>query len=36
MAISAGRVTRFGISGGVWRPAGDFSTKEEGEIVVVN
>jgi len=35
MAISASRVTRFGIGGGIWRPAGDFSTKEPGEIVVV-
>ena len=30
MAISASRVTRFGIGGGIWRPAGDFSTKEPG------
>jgi hypothetical protein len=27
MSIGAGRVTRLGISGSVWRPAGDFSGK---------
>ena len=27
MSISAGRVTRLGISGSVWRPAGDFTGK---------
>lgn len=30
MAISASRVTRFGIGGGIWSPAGDFSTKQAG------
>ena len=29
MAISVARVTRFGIGGGIWRPAGDFSGKVE-------
>lgn len=28
MSISAARVTRFGISGATWRPAGDFSGKQ--------
>lgn len=36
MAISAARVTRFGIGGGIWQPAGDFSTKEEGVPVVAD
>ena len=32
MSISASRVTRFGLGGGIWSPAGDFSTKEPGII----
>ena len=36
MSISAARVTRFGISGSIWRPAGDFSTKEAGVPVVIS
>ncbi len=35
MSISAARVTRFGIGGQIWRPAGDFSGKEDGVVVVV-
>jgi|TARA_R110002126_G_scaffold41120_2_gene119995 hypothetical protein len=32
MSISASRVTRFGIGGGIWSPAGSFAGKDPGPL----
>ena len=34
MAFSGSQVTRFGLSGGIWRAYGDFSGKEEAEEIL--
>ena len=34
MSISASQVTRFGVAGQIWRPAGSFSGKAAASVII--